>query len=265
MIELLRIEWLKLKQYRTFRVLTGLYMLVLPLWNYGISAGIMKFGGGKKGVSFLTSAYTFPGVWGHLGFWASFFIMFLSFLMIILVTNEYTFRTNRQNVIDGWSRLQFFHGKVLLVLTISALATIYLFLLGLLFGWVNTRSLSGSMSELYKVGNFFILSVDYLGFGVFLAIWIRKSGLAIGLFLMYSLFLEHLCYGIINRFTVKPYGNLLPLQASDELLPLPWATMARALLPAETTLSMSTYVLGTMAWCLIYYLACRFMLMRRDW
>ncbi len=265
MIELLRIEWLKLKQYRTFWVLMGLFMIVLPLWNYGFSAGLLKFGGGKKGVNFLTSAYTFPEVWGHLGFWASYFIMFLSFLMIIINTNEFTFRTNRQNVIDGWSRLQFFHGKVMLVVAMSALATIYLFVLGLLFGWANSGSLNGAMTDIYKVGYFFILSLNYLGFGLFLAIWIRKSGLAIGLFLMYSLFLEHLCYGIINRFTVKPYGNLLPLQSSDELLPLPWATMAKSLLPVESTLSMSTYVLGTMIWCLVYYLAGRTMLQKRDW
>lgn len=262
---LLGIEWLKIKRYRTFWVLVTLYILLLPLWNYEIANGFIKLGGGKNGINFLSSAYSFPQVWSNLGWWASIFIHFTSILIIILTTNEYTYRTNRQNVIDGWSRLQFYHAKILLNVVLSFLATLYLFLLGVLFGGINSGSLNGMFSEFQQVGYFFLLSLDYLGFALLIAIWIKRSGLAIGLFLLYSMIIENILKGIINHNMDKPLGNLLPLQASDELLPFPLMQMAKAMMPMGATLSMTTYVLVAMVWCAVYYFAGRVILLKNDW
>jgi len=262
---LLGIEWLKIKRYRTFWVLAGLFILLLPLWNYEVANGFIKMGGGKNGINFLSNAYSFPQVWGNLGFWASIFITFISILVIILTTNEYTYRTNRQNVIDGWDRMQFYHAKVLLIIVLSFMATFYLFLLGMIFGGVNSGSLSNLFSEFQQVGYFFLLSVDYLGFALFIAIWIKKSGLAIGLFLLYSMIIENILKGIINHYMDKPYGNLLPLQASDELLPFPLLQMAKAMIPMGATLSMTTYAIVAMGWCAVYYFAGRMILLKNDW
>jgi len=263
---LLGIEWLKIKRYRTFWVLAGLFLLLLPLWNYEVANGFIKLGGnGKGGINFLSTAYSFPQVWGNLGFWGSIFIMFLSILVIILTTNEFTYRTHRQNVIDGWSRMQFFNGKVLMVVLFSLAATVYLFILGMIFGGVNSGSLSSLFSEFQQVAYFFLLSLDYLGFGLFLAIWIRKSGLAIGLFLLYSMIIENIVKAIVNYYMDKPYGNLMPLQASDELLPFPLMQMARSMMPGGATISMTVYASVAIGWCLVYYFAARMMLLKRDW
>jgi ABC-2 type transport system permease protein len=200
-----------------------------------------------------------------MGFWASIFIMFISILIIILTTNEYAYRTNRQNIIDGWNRMQFYHAKVVLVIVLSFVATLYLFLLGMLFGWVNSGSLRDLFSEFQQVGYFFLLSLDYLGFAVFIAIWIKRSGLAIGLFLLYSMIIENILKGIINHYADKPVGNLLPLQASDELLPFPLLQMARAMLPMGATISMTTYAMVAIGWCAVYYFAGRMILNKTDW
>lgn len=266
MNELLAIEWLKIKRYRTFWVLAGLFVLLLPLWNYEIANGFLKLGGdGKKGMNFLNTAYYFPEVWSNIGFWASLFINFLSILIIIMVTNEYTYRTNRQNVIDGWDRMQFYHAKVLLVVILSICATAFVFLLGAIFGGINSGSLANLFSEIQKVGYFFLLSLDYLGFALLIAIWIRRSGLAIGLFILYSMILENILKGVINYYIDTPYGNLLPLQASDELLPFPLMQMAKAMMNTGPSISMTTYALVAAAWCIAYYYAGRLMLLRNDW
>jgi len=262
---LLGIEWLKIKRYRTFWVLAGLFILLLPLWNYEVENGFIRLGGGKDGINFLNSAYSFPQVWSNLGFWGSIFITFISILVIILTTNEYTYRTNRQNVIDGWSRMQFFHSKVLLVVVLSFLATLYLFVMGMLFGGVNSGSLNSLFSEFEKVGYFFLLSLDYLGFALIIAILIKKSGLAIGLFLLYSMIIENILKSVINHNLDKPYGNLLPLQASDELLPFPLLQMAKGMIPMGATLSMTTYAWMAIAWCILYYFAGRLILSKNDW
>jgi ABC-2 type transport system permease protein len=265
MMALLRIEWLKVKRYNTFWVLAGLFALLLPLWNLFVANGFINTGGGKNGINFLSQAYSFPQVWGNLGFWGSIFIMFMSILVIILTTNEYGFRTNRQNVIDGWSRMQFYHAKVWLVFVLSIIATVYLFLLGLIFGVINSGSLSGLFSEFQQLGYFFVLCLDYLGFGLFLAIWIRKSGLAIGMFLLYSMIIENIVRGVVNHYIDTPIGNLLPMQSSDELLPFPLIHMAKTMMAGGVTISMTTYAIVAISWCLIYYFAARAMMLKRDW
>jgi len=261
---LLSIEWLKIKRYRTFWVLAGLFLLLLPLWNIEVANGFIKLGG-KNGVNFLSTAYSFPQVWGNLGWWASIFIVFMSVLVIILTTNEYMYRTNRQNIIDGWNRMQFYHAKVLLVILLSLAVTIYLFILGIIFGGINSGSLSSMFSQFEQVGYFFLLSLDYLGFALFIAIWIRRSGLAIGLFLLYSMMIENILKSVINYYADKPYGNLLFLQSSDELLPFPLMQMARKMMLHDGSISMNVYALVTVGWCLVYYFAGRAMLLKRDW
>ena len=264
--ELLAIEWLKIKRYRTFWVLAGLFLLLLPLWNYEVANGLIKLGGdGKNSINFLSTAYSFPQVWGNIGFWGSLFINFLSILIIIMTTNEYAYRTNRQNVIDGWSKMQFYHAKVLLVVVLSFTATLFVFILGAVFGGINSGSLSGLFSEFGKVGYFFLLSLDYLGFALFIAIWIRRSGLAIGLFILYSMVIENILKGVINHYMDLPYGNLLPLQASDELLPFPLMQMAKAMITGGTSISMTTYTLMAACWCVVYYYVGRVLLLRNDW
>lgn len=266
MKELLSIEWLKIKRYRTFWVLAGLFLLLMPLWNYEIAKGFINMGGGSKGgINFLSTAYSFPAVWGNIGFWGSIFIMFISILVIIMVTNEYGYRTNRQNVIDGWSRMQYYHGKVLMVLVLSLLATAYLFILGALFGWYNSGSLTDIFSEFSQVGYFFLLSLNYLGLAMFIGIWIRRSGLAIGLFLLYCMIIENILKGILNHYSDLPIGNFLFLQCSDELLPFPLMQMAKALMPVSRSFAMQTYALVSMAWCAVYYFAGRALLTKKDW
>jgi ABC-2 type transport system permease protein len=264
MTELLNIEWLKIKRYRTFWILTGLFVLLLPLWNYQVAKGMITMGS-KGGPSFLNTAYTFPEVWANIGFWASYFIWFLAILIIIVTTNEYQFRTNRQNVIDGWSRMQFFHAKAGMVVVLSIAATAYVFALGALFGLVSSGSLRFVLWEFRQVGYFFILSLDYLGFALLIAIWIRRSGLAISLFLLYTMIIENILKTVINHQSNMPYGGLLPLQASDELLPFPVLQMAKNILPTGDAIPVTTLLMAATAWIFAYYFIARTILLRRDW
>jgi len=266
MKELLVIEWLKIRRFRTFWVLSGLFIVLLPLWNYEICQGVIRAGGGNKGVNFLSTQYAFPEVWNNLGWWGSIFIMFISILVIIIITQEYSYRTNRQNIMDGWKKLQFYHAKVYLIIVLSFVVTVYFFILGVVFGRVNSGSFTGVFDEFQNTAYFFLLTLDYLGFALLIGLFIKKTGLAIGLFILYSLIIENLLRGMINHYTDLPWGNLLPLQASDELFPFPLMRQARSAMMAQSpSLSMTVYTCGASAWCLIYYFSCRTSLLRNDW
>jgi ABC-2 type transport system permease protein len=263
MQKLLSIEWLKLKNYRTFWILAALYIVLLPLFNYEVANGMGNFT--ANGISIFNKSYAFPEVWDNIGYFGSYFITFLAILVIIVTTNEYTFKTNRQNVIDGWRRLDFLNAKVLLVVVFSIVATIYYFILGSCFGLANSGAVSQLFDSYDKIFYFLLLSLNYLGFALMIAIWIKRSGLAISLFLLYAIMIESIIQKILNWRMDGHYGNFLPLQSSDELLPFPIMKLAAGMMGGGPATPPMYYVAATIAWCAVYYFICRGILLRNDW
>lgn len=264
MLQLLATEWLKLRKYRTFWVMIGLFMIILPIWNLMISNSMVKMGGGKNPPNILDSAYTFNHVWSNMGWWASLFIMFTTILTMIITTNEFTFKTNRQNLIDGWTRIQVFHAKWLFVLIIAVFTTLYVFIVGVCFGIAND-DMSNFPGDLTKLFYLFILTLNYYSFGLAIAYLVKRSGIAIGLFFFYIMFVEKLVQSVFNYFTKTEYGNLMPLQASDELLPFPLMDIAKAMMQTEVSINNTTYVIVSIGWIVIYYLISRLRILKTDW
>ncbi len=261
-MSLLAIEWLKIKRYRTFWVICGLFAVLLPGFNYLITHSVLRIG--PQGGNLLNQGYSFPEVWGTVGWWGSVFVMFLAIGVITITSNEYSFRTHRQNVIDGWSRLSFFHAKAQLVLAMSVATSLYFVVVALMFGLGISGSASGIGSGLEPVGYFFLLTLNYLSAALFLALLIRKSGLAIALFMVYCMIIEVALSAIINFMTHTKWGNFLPLQTSDELLPSPLVRTGGALLGLTQTVPDYAYVAGTLVWITVYYFAGRALVLKRD-
>lgn len=262
MKKLIAIEWLKIKNFRTFWLLIGFFVFLLPAWNYGIANGVMKIGGGN--INLLSQAYSFSGVWQNLGFWTSIFVVFIAILIIILTTNEYQFKTNRQNVIDGWKRIDFYHAKWLVVLLLSFLTTIYVFILGLAFGVANSSfsTFPGHFESLFYV---WVLALNYYSFALMLSLFFKKSGVTIGMFFFYSMIIESLVSKLVNHYTDSFAGNFMPLQCSDELLPFPLIDMMKAMAKMEAGPAPWIYVSASFAWIIIYYFTGRQKLLKSDW
>jgi hypothetical protein len=259
MKELLAIEWLKIKSYRTFWILIGFFVILLPLWNYFIAEGAIVVG--SKQLNLASQLYGFSSLWQNLGFWTSIFVLFISILVIILTTNEYQFRTNRQNVIDGWSRTQFYHAKWALVVLLAIGTTLFVFLLGCIMGamYGSMSDFPGSIQHLFYV---FVLSLNYYGFGLLISILFKRSGISIGVFLLYCIILETIIMSLINWKNDLDLGNYLPLQASDELLP--FMSAINFLKIGKESPSMP-YVLVSIGWIVLYYIIGRQKLLRSDW
>src|SRR4030095_12140300 len=118
MLKLLKIEWLKLKNYRTFWILTTLYMLSIVGINFivfKIQESIFEEKQSKGVAELLIGSrpYSFPTVWQMTAFVSSFLLFLPGLLMIIFITNEFSYKTHRQNIIDGWSRRQFISVKLM--------------------------------------------------------------------------------------------------------------------------------------------------------
>ena len=132
MKRLLLTEWIKVKHYRPFWILTGLYFLSLLL----IFAGGWLFlvwlesqGADFKNIKpTMLPIYDFYDIWHNFTYMASIVKVIPAFIFLIMVTNEYSFKTLRQNIIDGMTRKEFLYSKILLAITYSLASVLYIFL-----------------------------------------------------------------------------------------------------------------------------------------
>ena len=114
MLDLLKIEYKKLIPYSTFWVIFGLFFLFTPIVFYGV--GQIKID--ILPIDFATM-YNFPAVWNNITYIASWFNLLIGMLFVILICNEFSFKTFRQHVIDGHSKADFIISKILLMSSFS--------------------------------------------------------------------------------------------------------------------------------------------------
>ncbi|MFB9863894.1 ABC transporter permease [Rufibacter immobilis] len=231
MTSLLRIELRKLLTYSTFWILLALQCSLLFIFFY--ARGHVQVNGQMAGATL----YQFPKLWMHLTYVSSFLNLIPAILIIILVTDEYTFRTLRQQVIDGFSRANLVQGKYAVVLLVAVLLSLYLLLLGLGFGLYFSPSSGGGgmFTEVQSILYYLVQLVGYMSMAMLVAFLLRKTGLAILAFMAYSLIIERLIQwqmpdSIDKYFPMKAMGALVQnphkeleqmvLGASDFLTPL---------------------------------------------
>ncbi len=125
MTDLLKTEWLKIKPYRTFWILMTLFVVAVGGINYisfYINTNINKV---TNAVGMGTgNPFAFPNVWLTVAWMSSWVLYIPGFIIIFLITNEYTFKTHRQNIIDGLSRKQFVATKLALAFLLASLSTL---------------------------------------------------------------------------------------------------------------------------------------------
>ena len=119
MLQLLKLEWLKVKNYRAFWIFLGLYIVGL----FSINWIAYQFPGKvkKNNVPLNIFPYDFPAVYQTIAWVSSWLLYFPGILMILVITNEYNYKTHRQNIIDGLTRQQFVAAKILFGLAIAVL------------------------------------------------------------------------------------------------------------------------------------------------
>ena len=200
--------------------------------NYGVSyIGYLIYRDvskevGKNGIAKAIigpSAFAFPEVWPTVTWLCGLLLFIPALLVIISVTNEFSYKTHRQNIVDGWSRRQFISVKLIMVLIISIVSTIIVFLTSMIFGWQEGSSLSFEKIEF--VGYFFIQALSYCTLALLFSLLLKRSGLAIGVYFLYIFVLENLLGGLLGK-QIENAGHYLPLNSTDSLIPFPFLRKA---------------------------------------
>ena len=261
-ISLLKIEWLKIKNYRTFWVLAILSFISLIgisyiSW-YAQEQAIHNTKG--MGTVMFGSPFGFPDVWRTISWISGWMTALLGFLVIILTTNEYNFKTHRQNIIDGIDRMQFIGGKILLVSVLALIFTVFTFLVALLSGLMVSAS-SFSFDGIEYIGYFFLQTLSYLYLALLFSVLFKRSGFAIALFILYALIIKNILGGVLNHY-LDPAGNYLPLKSTDVLIPFPF--IRRMMSQIVTTPEPLPLLITSVIYLFLYIAVCRRIYKKAD-
>ena len=227
---MLQVEWMKVKNYRTFWILLGITIISIPGLNYMLynimNNSFPKSKGQGQAQNILGSPFAFPDVWQTVSWNSTMLFIIPAILIITLTTNEYVYKTHRQNIIDGWSRKQFISVKLVEVLLLSVFTTLIVILTVFGFGLIANKLTPGISvwQESRFAGFYFVQMLDYSLIAFLLSMFIKRAGLALGLFLIYML-VENIVAGVLENIYKLRAAEYLPEEVSDKLIPQPYFKM----------------------------------------
>lgn len=261
MLHLLRIEWMKVKNYTTFWVLTILYVVsvfgatsIAHFFYNSLNIKDSK----SKGINlqmFIGSLFDFPNVWHTITYAVSFLMFILGLIVIISMTNEYNYKTHRQNIIDGMSRSQFILVKTLWAFLISVAATVIVFITALIVGLREDSSFDFDQMEF--IGYFFVQALNYAAAALLISTLFKKQGMTFVIYLLYCAIIERTMVFFLNTY-VNKLGQYMPLESSNNLIRNPivesFMKMAnKELVSYNTGLLLLASVIYISLYCIISY------------
>lgn len=265
MRRLIQIEWIKIRSNATFWVLASLHVAIILLIVFSdelFFRNLTVKGDSLRDIVDKTNlpVSQFPDIWHNLTYVAGYLKFILAIYMIISITNEFSFDTLRQHIMNGLSRKEFIGSKLVLVGLLAAGSTLFIFVTGGIDGFVNTPDVN--TADLFRymvfVPAYFLQVTAYLIFALLIGLLIRKTGLAMGLLFLYTLIIEPLIALRIDNEIVK---GLLPLKAISNLIHMPFGKYMLREIQDYVTLRETLIVLGYIA---LYLVLIHLLLRKRD-
>ncbi len=259
MMHLLKIEFAKVRNYKTFWVILLIYMTLVPLAFFGLSYIQIPFFPEKS------EMFGFPTVWNYITYTASWLNLLLGVLVVTLSCNEITFRTQRQNIIDGMSKKQMILSKFYFFTVLAAFVTFYTFLIGFIFGIVYS-DITAFFSGIEFIGVYFVQTLGYFAFAFFFAVLVKKSALSIVFYIvsfLFSWFMPLMVGEIIATFMpLNVIGELTPFPFFREILDM--AARQNPDFEEPIIFSQTVRLLAALGWTSLFVITSYFVVKRRD-
>lgn len=232
MLRLLKIEWNKIYYYKTARIFTILYFISLILIGVILANLKPQVGGVRLDITQL-GFFEFPVVWSNLTYLVAIMKIFIAVIIITNVTNEYSNRTLKQNLIDGLSKNEFLKSKLWTNFIFAIFSTLFVFGISLVLGWMFSKSQENIFKGIEYILAYFIKLNFFFTFCLFLAILFRKSAFALLGFIVWWMIevaistAEVLIHVYIDKGVSNLdkdgfyFSNYLPLNASSKLIDFP--------------------------------------------
>lgn len=230
MLRLLRIDLLKLANYRAFWVLNILYGLLI----IGIPAGVIEFlkwldrlGADFDGFNPMKiPVLHFPDIWQNTTYVYTFLKIFMAIIIVISISNEFSYKTVRQNIIDGMSRLDFLKSKLATILLMSVASSALVFVTCLITGLIYTPEydFNDVFNGVEFIGAYFVDLFGFLVFAFLLTVLLKRSALTIFILLIYRM-IEAIFIANLPE-SIDFIGDYFPLQAMSNMIEIPFPKYA---------------------------------------
>lgn len=273
MIDAIKLEWLKIKNYRVFWILLGMYLFALTV----IASGGVFFlewlksqGADFNGIDpTIVPIYDFPDIWQNMTYLGSYAKIFLAFIVIISVNNDVTYNTLRQNIIDGISKKSYLLSKLMFIALLASISTLFLFINGLITGSIYSHVWEARFifDELEFIIAYFLDIVVYCSLAFLLALVIKKAGFVIVLLFLYSMMFEPILSAILTNapfFRDTFWSELVaffPVQSLNNLITVPFGRYV--FMEIQDYIPFKTLVIA-LGWLVIYLWSVITILKRRD-
>lgn len=233
MFRLLAIEFHKIRFNKASRVLSiiyfGLLTCIALIAAIKFDIGPIKFHLAEMGI------FNFPYIWHFNTYMAAILKFFLLLVIVSMMSNEYSYKTLKQNLIDGLSKKEFILSKFYTVVAFAAISTLFVFVVSLVLGlmYSDYNEIAIILSDLEYLLAFFIKLVGFFSFGLFLGIVVKRSAFAVGAMLVWligeSMFKGYLFYALRNSDNTSEQVNtimqFLPLEAMANLIKEPFSRL----------------------------------------
>jgi len=180
MLRLLSIEFHKLRYNKASKILSIIYFALLL--SIALIATIkFEFGDFKLHLAD-QGIFNFPYIWHFNTYMAAILKFFLLLVIVSMTSNEYSYQTLKQNLIDGLSKKEFILSKFYTVIAFALISTLFVFVVSLTLGilYSDYNEFSIIISDLEYLFAFFIKLVGFFSMGLFFGILVKRSAFAVG-------------------------------------------------------------------------------------
>jgi ABC-2 type transport system permease protein len=276
MKRLLQIELIKLWNNRASKTLIYGYFILLTsialIAAIKFDIGPIKFHLAEQGI------FNFPYIWHFNTFVAALLKIFLAIIIVSMMSNEYTYKTIKQNLIDGLSKKEFIASKFLTVVLFSLVSTGFVFVTSLILGIIYSdyTEIGIVFSDLRFLVAYFIKLLGFFSFCLFIGILVKRSAFALGFLILWQMF-EGFTRGMIrwklfDGDTTDAIMGFFPLNAMFNVLKEPFTRLSAVQSVAnqigeEIALDYGTSLLDmviVIAWTAIFIWGSYAILKKRD-
>tara|TARA_Y100000588_G_scaffold389868_1_gene493754 strand:- start:61 stop:897 length:837 start_codon:yes stop_codon:yes gene_type:complete len=231
MLRLLEIEYHKLRYSRSAKILVLTYFILITfialIASIEFNLGAINFRVADQGI------FNFPYIWHFNSYIAALLKLFLAIVIVSMMSNEYTNRTLKQNLIDGLSKKEFIASKFLTVTVFSLISTLFLFVVSLILGlsFSDFTEVSIIFSDMEYMIAYFVKLTGFFAFCMFLGILIKRSAFALG-FLFIWWILESIVYGVLKWKIFRDseiadnIARFFPLESMSNLIKEPFSRLS---------------------------------------
>ena len=277
MLRLLNIEYHKLRYSKSSKILITTYFILITF--IALIASIeFQFGGVQFRVAD-QGIFNFPYIWHFNSYIAALLKLFLAIVIVSMVSNEYSNRTIKQNLIDGLSKKEFILSKFLTVVSFALFSTGFLFIVSMILGLSFSDYTEASIifSDLEYLLAYFVKLTGFFALCMFLGMLIKRSAFALG-FLFVWWILESIARGVMeykifrDSNIAENIAQFFPLESMALLVKEPFSRLnviqsAATQLGSEFTKDYAVHwyqLLIVLVWTAVFVYFSYLLLKRRD-